>query len=58
VRAGDTLHAVIEVAQKRPTRKPDRGVVGLVFRVINQHGSIVQIGNCQVLVRRRTASAS
>jgi len=58
VRLGDTLHAVIEVARKRPTHKPDRGIVGLVFHVINQHGSIVQIGNCQVLVRRRTPSAS
>lgn len=57
VRLGDTLHAVIEVAQKRPTRKPDRGIVGLAFHVINQHGSIVQIGNCHVLVRRRSAAS-
>lgn len=56
VRAGDTLRAVIEVAERRPTQKPDRGVVGLAFRVVNQHGTIVQIGNCRVLMRRRTAS--
>jgi len=55
VRAGDTLHAVIEVAEKRPTQKPDRGVVSLMFRIVNQHGTVVQIGGCQVLVRRRTA---
>lgn len=55
VRAGDTLRAVIDVAEKRPTKKPDRGVVGLAFRLVNQQGTIVQLGNCRVLMRRRVA---
>src|ERR1700728_2571573 len=57
VRAGDTLRAVIEVTERRPTQKPDRGVVGLMFSIVNQHGTIVQIGNCRVLIRRRGAVA-
>jgi acyl dehydratase len=55
VRAGDTLHAEIEVAEKRPAQKPDRGVVGLAFQLVNQHGTTVQVGSCRVLMRRRSA---
>jgi len=58
VRAGDTLRAIIEVVEARPSKKPDRGVVGLRFQMLNQHGTVVQIGGCRVLMRRRdTASA-
>jgi acyl dehydratase len=57
VRAGDTLRAFIEVTEKRPTRKPDRGVVGLAFRMVNHHGTVVQTGTCRLLMRRRAAAS-
>ena len=53
VRPGDTISAVVTVKDKRPTKKPDRGVVTLQLDVLNQHGEIVQVGTAKVLVRRK-----
>jgi len=41
VRPGDTLHAELEVTQKKETSKPDRGVVVIRDRVLNQQGETV-----------------
>lgn len=48
VRPGDTLHAELEVLEVRPSRsKPDRGIVRMLYKTINQHGDTVAsyIGN-------------
>ena len=48
VRPGDTLHAELEVLDVRPSRsKPDRGIVRMLYKTINQHGDTVAsyIGN-------------
>ncbi len=58
IRAGDTVRAIIDVAEKRPSRKPDRGVVGLTFQITNQHDQVTQVGTCRVLMRRLAAAAS
>lgn len=42
VRAGDTLHVIVEVLEKTPSRsKPDRGVVLMKYQVYNQHDTAV-----------------
>jgi len=54
VRPGDTLRVVAEVLQTRPsTSKPDRGIVRILYTMLNQRGEPVTtlIGN--QLCRRR-----
>ncbi len=42
VRPGDTIHVVVDVIDKRPSRsKPDRGLVSLQYTVRNQDGVTV-----------------
>ena len=53
VRAGDTLHAAIAVAEARPTKHADRGVIGLSINMMNQHGAVTQAGSCKLLMRRQ-----
>jgi acyl dehydratase len=55
VRPGDTISAVFTVIEKRPTSKPDRGVVTLQIEVLNQHGEIAQTGTAKTLIRRKDA---
>jgi acyl dehydratase len=54
VRPGDTLRAVVRVAQQRPsTSKPDRGIVRLQWTTLNQAGEPVLTMTSMQLVRRR-----
>jgi acyl dehydratase len=39
--AGDTIHLECEVVESRPSKKPGRGVVKTINRVINQNGELV-----------------
>ncbi len=55
VRIGDTVHVRVKVAEKRPTSRPDRGLVKLNALVINQHGDVVQDNDWLFLVARRQA---
>lgn len=41
VRAGDTIHAVVEILDVRPTSKGNRAVVSSRNDVINQNGEVV-----------------
>jgi acyl dehydratase len=50
---GDRIHAEIEVAAKRETGRPDRGIVTLAFMVRNQRGEIVQEGTNDLMVLRK-----
>lgn len=50
--AGDTIHAVIAVLDKRPTAKPGRGIARLQFEVTNQNGETVQSGTNELMMLR------
>jgi len=51
VRPGDTLHATIEVIETRATKNPDRGLLGLALKLVNQAGTTVQDGTARLLMR-------
>lgn len=51
---GDTIHAEYRIGERRVSRsKPDRGIVTLDVRLVNQEGEVVQDGQDVVLVGRR-----
>lgn len=55
VRPGDTLRVVSEVTGIRPSRsKPDRGIVTVLSRTLNQNGETVQELTSRIVVFRRT----
>jgi acyl dehydratase len=56
--AEDTLHAIGEVTEKTPSRKPDRGRVLMRVETRNQRGEIVQVQIARVLVPRKAQAAS
>jgi acyl dehydratase len=55
IRFGDTIHAVLTVANLRPTKTPERGIITYGVQVINQHGTVVQQGEMTMMVKRRPA---
>jgi acyl dehydratase len=50
---GDTIHAVVTIAETRLTSDGKRGIVGRTFAVMNQRDEIVQEGRSPVMVRLR-----
>lgn len=54
VRAGDTVHVRVTVLEARTTKKPDRGIVGLSLDVRNQYQTTLQLGRCQIMIRRKS----
>ena len=56
VRPGDTIRTEVEVVEKRPTSKPDRGVVVFRDHVYNQDGTEVFRNDKIALLRRRHAA--
>lgn len=50
---GDTVHVEIEVASKRLSKDPSRGVIVRIFRLINQDGTVVQQGKLPTMVKAR-----
>ena len=52
---GDTLCVDVEVADKRETKKPDRGIVTYRHRVSNQRDELVLEARIQRMIRRRSA---
>lgn len=52
VKAGDTLHLVMEVIETRPTSQGDRGVVGFRREIVNQRGTAVHTMEVQCLYLR------
>jgi acyl dehydratase len=53
-RPGDVLRVESEVLEVTPSRsKPNRGVVTVRSRTLNQHGEAVQIATMKLLVPRR-----
>lgn len=54
VRPGDTLHMEGEVVEVRPSSsKPDRGILKMDYRAINQRGETVMTVSVLHLLRRR-----
>ncbi len=52
VNIGDTIHARVSLASKRPTRDPARGIVVLRLEVLNQSGKSVQVGEMTLMMKR------
>ena len=54
---GDTLRVECDVLEVRVSEsKPDRGIVTMRNRTLNQHGEAVQVAVVKLLVPRRTAA--
>jgi len=56
VKHGDTVHMISTVIEKKPTSKPDRGVIKFRRKLINQHGASVQEMETTLMYRRRPSS--
>jgi acyl dehydratase len=56
VLAGDTIRVEVEIADKRETKKADRGIVTYKHRVFNQRGETVMELKLQRMIRRKPAS--
>ncbi|MGX9146360.1 MaoC family dehydratase [Mesorhizobium sp. 128a] len=56
-RPGDVLHVESEVVEVTPSRsKPDRGIVTIVSRTLNQNNDVVQILTAKLVVPRRAVT--
>ena len=53
IRFSDTIHALIRIAAKRKTSKPDRGIMVQSVQVLNQRGEVVQEGEFTSMLKRR-----
>jgi acyl dehydratase len=53
VTVGDTIRCEVEVVESRASRNPDRGVVVLEHRVLNQHDAVVLTYRSARLIRSR-----
>jgi acyl dehydratase len=51
VKFGDSIHLELEALEKKPTSKPDRGVVKFAARVHNQRGEVVVDGEWTLLMK-------
>jgi len=52
VKAGDTLHAEVEIVSKKDTQDAGRGVLGVQVNVINQRAELVLEYTAKVLMKR------
>jgi acyl dehydratase len=57
VLAGDTLRVKVTIADKRETKKADRGIVTYRHEVLNQRGEVVLEAKLQRMIRRAAPSA-
>lgn len=56
VRPGDSLRVEVEILEIRPSRsKPDRGILRVAMRTLNQHDQLVQSGIASVVATARPA---
>jgi acyl dehydratase len=53
IKIGDTIRVRARVSGKKETDKPERGLVTLERRVLNQRDEVVQEGETDLLVERR-----
>jgi acyl dehydratase len=52
---GDTIHVEVDIADKRETKKPDRGIVTYKHRVLNQRGEVVMEMTLQRMIKRKSS---
>jgi len=52
---GDRIRAEVTVEGRRETKRADRGILTLGFKVKNQRGEVVQEGTNELMVQRRPA---
>lgn len=58
LRAGDTIHVESEIVAITPSRsRPDRGIVTIAGRTLNQDGVAVQVTTMKLLAFRRATPA-
>jgi len=55
VKFGDTIHLEFKIAEKKETSKPDRGILTLENKVLNQHGQAVIEVQEVVMIKREEA---
>ena len=55
--SGDTVHVRMTFTHKRPSRKPDRGVVTEKLLLVNQRGDVVTEAEHVTLLKRRIEDA-
>jgi len=55
VKFGDTVHLQLEVAEKKETSKPDRGIVKFAARMLNQRDELVVDMLWTLLMKRQTS---
>ncbi len=55
IKIGDTIRLRTRVSGKRETSRPDRGIVVVERRVLNQRDEVVQEGETDLMVERRPA---
>lgn len=53
VKHGDTIHMEQTVVQKKPTSKPERGIIVFKREIKNQHGTVVQEMEATIMYRCR-----
>lgn len=58
VKFGDTVHLQIEVAEKKETSKPDRGIVKFAARMLNQRDELVVDMLWTLLMKRQANDGS
>jgi acyl dehydratase len=55
---GDTIRSRISVIEKRPTKKPDRGIMKQKVVLLNQRDEVIQEGVMTQMMLRRPAAAA
>jgi acyl dehydratase len=58
IKLGDTVHALISIADMRPTRDPGRGIIVQSTQLLNQRGEVVQSGELTMMLKRRVGPDS
>ena len=58
VLVGDTLHVRVVIADKRETKKADRGIVTYKHEVLNQRGELVLEATITRMIKRAAATAA
>lgn len=54
VRFGDTVHLELCVQDKKPTSRPDRGIVWFETQMLNQEGEVAIDGRWTLMMKRST----
>ncbi|HXH82131.1 MAG TPA: MaoC/PaaZ C-terminal domain-containing protein [Candidatus Tectomicrobia bacterium] len=57
IRIGDTIRVRARVTEKKEAGRPDRGIVRVERRVLNQRDEVVQEGETDLMVERRPAGS-